>query len=255
MAIVDHYRGIALDIDGVLMRGAAAIPGAAAALEDLRARGLPVAFVTNNARRTPEEIAGWLGAAGMPAEADAVVTSALAAAALLEPGTRCLVIGMAGLRCALEARGCTLVREPGETDAVVVGLDEDLTYDALRRATLALAQGAHFVGTNADVTLPVQGGVAWPGNGAILAALTAATGREPLIAGKPRRPLFDAAARRLGAEPRLFVGDRVETDIAGAAAAGWDTALVLTGVSTRADAETAEPPPDHVLADLRGLLA
>jgi HAD superfamily hydrolase (TIGR01450 family) len=252
-AIVDRYAGVVFDVDGVLLRLHQPVDGAAESLAALRERGTAVAFVTNNASRTPAQVADTLTAAGLPADPAQVITSSTAAAQLLEPGTRCLVIGMDGLRTALADRGCPTVTEPEEADAVVVGWQVDLTWDDLRRATLAIARGARFVGTNADRTYPAPEGP-WPGNGATLAALTAASGRQPEIAGKPSPALFRAAAEHLPPGPLLMVGDRPETDLDGAAALGWDTALVLTGVTPAAEADAVRPRPSWVLQDLRGLL-
>jgi glycerol-1-phosphatase len=254
VAIADPYGSVALDIDGVLVRGHTAVPGAVDALDALRDRGKGVVLVTNNASRTPREIADWLGAAGFSVAAEEVVTSAHASARLLEPGTRCLVIGMAGLREALTDRGCRIEDDPAAAQAVVVGFDRTVCWDDLQRATAAIVGGARFVGTNADPSLPVEGGI-WPGNGAILAALETASGRRPEIAGKPHRPLFEAAAERLGDGPVLVVGDRVDTDIEGAAAIGWDAALVLTGVTDQATASRARPAPRFVVDSVADLLA
>ncbi len=252
-AIVDRYAGVVFDVDGVLLRLHQPIDGAAESLAALRQRGIAVAFVTNNASRTSAQVADALEAAGIAADAEQVTTSSTAAAQLLKPGTRCLVIGMDGLRTALADRGCPTVTEPDGADAVVVGLQTDLTWDDLRRATLALARGARFLGTNADRSYPAPEGP-WPGNGAILAALATASGRQPEIAGKPSPALFRAAAERLPAGPLLMVGDRPETDLDGAAALGWDTALVLTGVTPATEADAVRPRPTWVLQDLRALL-
>ncbi len=252
MALVDDYRGVVLDIDGVLCHGYVPVAGAAETLTALRERGIGIALVTNNASRTPMQIAGWLSGLDIHVAPDEVMTSAAAAAAMIAPGTRCLVIGMDGLRCALDQRGAVRTEDPAGAEAVVVGLDLDLVWDDLRRATLALNDGARFVATNADATFPSSEGL-WPGNGAVLAALTAATGRRPEVAGKPERALFDVAADRLGVAPLLMVGDRVETDIRGAAAVGWDTAVVLTGV-TGAE-EAAGAGATHVLDSVADLLA
>ncbi|MGH8895558.1 MAG: HAD-IIA family hydrolase [Egibacteraceae bacterium] len=253
VAICDRYAGILFDVDGVLLYIDEPIPGAPETLAALRERGLGIGFATNNASRTAEAVAAALRAAGVAASSSEVITSSVAAAELLEPGTRCLVIGMEGLVEPLRARGCVLVRAPADAQAVVVGWDRTLVWDDLRRATLALARGARFLGTNSDVTYPAREGP-WPGNGAVLAALTAATGRHPEIAGKPEPALYRTAAARLPSGPLLMVGDRPETDLAGAAALGWDTALVLTG-ATGADAvATVQPRPTWVLDDVRGLL-
>lgn len=248
-----RYAGLVLDLDGVVVRGGQAIPGAAGAIAALRAAGVGVAFATNNATRTPTQVAALLGRAGVPATPAEVVTSALAAADLLEPGTRCLVVGMDGLREALAARGCVEVRDPGLTDAVVAGLDQALTYDALRRATLALRAGARFVASNTDRTYPGPDGLE-PGAGAIVAALVTASDRRPEVAGKPHAPLYRTAAACLPDGALLMVGDRLDTDIDGAAALGWDTALVLTGVATPAEAAAARPRPTYVTASLAALV-
>lgn len=252
--LADAYAGVVLDLDGVVYLAAQPVPGAAETIAALHERGVAVAYATNNAARTRAEVAAQLVDMGIAATPDEVVTSSLAAAAMIAPGTRCLVIGTEGLREPLRDRGCVLVDEPGDADAVVVGLTYQLVWDDLRRATLALHRGARFVGTNADPTFPAPEGP-WPGNGAILAALAAASGRSPEIAGKPELPLFRAAAALLPEGPLLMVGDRPETDLVGARRLGWDTALVLTGVTTREAAAALDPQPTYVLDDLRGLLA
>jgi glycerol-1-phosphatase len=253
VALCDRYAGILLDVDGVVLHLDEPIPGAAETVTALRERGLGVGFVSNNASRTPEAIAAVMRVAGLEASSSEVITSAVVAAELLEPGIRCLVIGMEGLVRPLRARGCVLVRAPEDAQAVLVGWDRDLVWDDLRRATLALARGARFIATNSDVTYPTREGP-WPGNGAVLAALTAATGRQPEIAGKPEPAMFRAAAARLPSGPLLMVGDRPETDLAGATALGWDTALVLTGVTSRDAVADVQPRPTWVLDDVRGLL-
>lgn len=246
--LLDGYAGLVLDLDGVVVLGAALISGADSALAAVRDAGVGVEFVTNNATRTPEQVAAVLMEAGVAARAEEVATSAMAAAELLEPGTPCLVIGMEGLRRAVADRGCTEVAEPDRAEAVVVGLDRELRYDDLRRATLALRRGARFVAANTDRTFPALEGLV-PGAGAIVAALVAASDRQPEIAGKPYAPLFETAAAHLPPGRLLMVGDRLDTDIAGAAALGWDTALVLTGVSTAAEAAAADPPPPTYVAE------
>lgn len=251
--LVDRYAGVVLDLDGVLFRGDVPIPSAGPTVTALRDRGIGVVFATNNATRTPDNLVDHLARMGIDAHPDEVVTSSLAAAAMLEPGTRCLVVGMKGLQAALAERGCVEVDDPEQADAVVAGLDRDLTYDKLTRATWALTHGARFVGTNADATFPVPGGVQ-PGAGSILAALVAASGREPEIAGKPQAPLFEASAAKLPDGALLMVGDRVETDIVGAQLLGWDTALVLSGVTSADEAGKVDPAPTWVLDDVGGLL-
>lgn len=267
VGLFERYAGLALDIDGVLVRGGLALPGAPETLAELRRRGRPYVLVTNNASRTPAQIAGSLGERGFAVAEEEILSSPTAAARLLEPGTRCLVIGMDGLRTALAQRGCAFVDAPEEADAVVVGWDRNLVWDDLRRATIAIRRGARFIATNRDSTFPAAGEL-WPGNGATVAALVTASGREPEVAGKPEPALFRAAAERLPAGPLLMVGDRLDTDLAGAHALGWDTALVLTGVTAPEAARTGQrgaasaesrpaeqPRPTWVLQDVRGLLA
>lgn len=247
------YTGVVIDLDGVCYRGGRAIAGSRDAVVALRAAGIGLAFATNNATRTPQRTAEKLRSLGFDVDADEIVTSAIAAADLIEPGTRCLVIGMEGLRAALRERGCELVEDPDTAEAVVTGLDRDLTYDKLVAGTRALLAGARFVASNTDGSFPAADGIS-PGAGIISAALETATGRTPEVAGKPRATLFRSAAARLPDGDILMIGDRIETDLHGAAALGWDTALVLTGVTTRADADTADPAPTYVAADLASLV-
>lgn len=258
-SVISRYEGVVFDLDGVVYvsgegGGTRALPGAAKTVAAAREAGLSVAFMTNNASRTPADVVRELAQLGVPAEAAEVVTSGQAAVELLTPGSRCLVIGSDGLRSLLHEHDCVLVDDPAAVDVVVVGFTPDLVWDDLRRATLALARGARFVGTNADAAFPSSEGL-WPGNGAVLAALSSASGREPEVAGKPQTPMFQAAAERLGVARVLMVGDRAETDIVGAQAVGWDTALVLTGVTGREAAEALAPPPTYVVEGLEDLLA
>ncbi|MGI8575984.1 MAG: HAD-IIA family hydrolase [Egibacteraceae bacterium] len=250
--MAERYVGVVLDLDGVCYLGDEPIAGAPGAVAALRDAGLGVVFASNNSTRTPATMAERLSQMGIPADEDEIVSSALAGAELLEPGTVCLVVGMEGLHAALEARGCDITDDPDEAEALVVGLDKELTYETLARAAVALQRGARFVATNDDRSFPVADGV-WPGTGAILAALTATTGLEPETAGKPHATLFEAAARRLPDGPLLMVGDRVETDLVGAADCGWDTLLLLSGVTTADDIERDDPPSTYLLDSLADL--
>ncbi|MDX6254677.1 MAG: glycerol-phosphatase [Frankiales bacterium] len=242
-----RYDVALLDLDGVVYRGADPVPGAPEALTAARAAGMRLAFVTNNASRTPQQIVAHLGQLGVPARADEVVTSAHAAAALaaerLGPGGRVFVVGSDGLRDAVAGAGLVLV---GSYDAVpapqlvVQGFSPDLRYEDLAQAALAIAAGADWVATNTDATIPTSRGIQ-PGNGTLVAAVAAAAGRQPVVAGKPERALVDEAVRRSGAGRPLVVGDRLDTDIEGAVRADLDSLLVLTGVSTVADLLAADP--------------
>lgn len=241
------------DLDGVIYLADRALPGAAETVAAVRAAGLGVAFVTNNASRTPEEVAEKLSGMGVSVTVEEIVTSSQATARIIEPGTRCLVVGASGLRTVLDRRGCVAVDDPDDADAVVVGFTRDLVWDDLRRATLALRRGARYVATNGDVAFPSTEGLV-PGNGAVVAALNAASGRTPEIAGKPYPALFETVVERLPTGRLLMVGDRPETDIAGAHALGWDTVLVLTGVTAEEGTHGLDPAPTYILDSVADLL-
>jgi HAD superfamily hydrolase (TIGR01450 family) len=249
-----------VDLDGVIYTGQSAVPGAVSALAAARAAGLRLAFVTNNASRSPSAIAGQLSALGVTARAADVVTSAQAAASLIASrvpaGARVLVAGGIGLRLALRERGLRPVSTAAEGPAAVVqGYAPDLSYALLAEAALAVRAGALFVASNADATLPTARGLQ-PGNGSLLKVTETATGVRPLVAGKPEPPLHAEALARTGARRPLVIGDRLDTDIEGAERAGADSLLVLTGVSSPADAVLAPPErrPAFLAADLGGLL-
>ena len=258
MLLADAYQAFILDLDGVLFRGDQAIPAAAPTIDALRSAGKQVAFLTNNSARTPEQVAAKLGSLGIRASEEEVVTSAQATADLLKregPGSTVYVIGQDGVRTALAAAGLELIDgDASRSDFVVVGWDGDVTYEALRRATVLVRGGARLVATNADASYPAPGGELWPGAGAILAAVETASGRRATVVGKPNPPLFETAVARLGTREALMVGDRLETDIAGAAAAGLDAALVLSGVSEAADLLDHGVLPLAVLPDVGGLV-
>jgi HAD superfamily hydrolase (TIGR01450 family) len=250
-----------LDLDGVLYVGPDAVPGAPAAVASVRAAGMRVAYVTNNAARTPQAVAAHLSALGIPAAAEEVVTSAQAVAGLVAErvpaGAPVLVVGGEGLEAALTERGLRPVRSAGDEPlAVVQGFSPDVCWQMLAEGTYAVSAGVPWYASNLDRTLPTPRGLA-PGNGALVGVIAAATGRSPVAAGKPETPLHDEAVRRSGARRPLVVGDRLDTDIEGAHRAGVESLLVLTGVATPADLVHAEPGqrPSYVAEDLRtGLL-
>jgi 4-nitrophenyl phosphatase len=250
---------VCCDLDGVVWRGDEPIPGAGAAISDLRKAGLRVVFVSNNSSQPVGEVAAKLGAAGAPTATEDVVTSAVSAATMLasalDPGAPVLACAGPGVVEALEAAGLRPVTRPPAT-AVVVGLHRDFDFDELDRASAAVRAGARFVATNLDATYPVPGGMI-PGSGAIAAAVATAAGRAPEVAGKPDRPMVDLIRKRFGPKG-VVVGDRPSTDGALAAALGWPFALVLSGVTQR-DARPGgeaipEPPPPFVAADLAALV-
>lgn len=232
-ATLAAVRAVLVDMDGVLYLADERLPGAARLLGWLEERSFPFLLVTNNSSLSPEAYAAKLRRLGMPAPPERILTSAVATAELVaarHPGARVLVVGEEGLRQALEGAGLRVVEE--DPDLVVAGIDRAFTYQRGRAAALAIRRGAAFVGTNPDLTFPTPEGLV-PGAGAILAFLEAASGRRPLIVGKPERPLFEQALRRLGTRPEetLMVGDRADTDVEGARRAGLRTALVRTGVA------------------------
>ena len=238
----------ALDLDGVIWLADAPIPGAAEAVARLRAAGEPVVFVTNNSSQCVGDVEAKLARQGIPAEGD-VVTSARAAAALVEPGERVLVCGGPGVTEAIEERGATPVRD-GDADAVLVGFHRDFDYERLRIASTAVRRGARLLATNDDATYPTPDGPI-PGGGAILASIVTATGVSPIVAGKPNGPMADLVRARLGSEG-MMVGDRPDTDGRFARVLGYRFALVHTGVTLAH--EVVDPEPDVIAADLASLV-
>jgi glycerol-1-phosphatase len=254
------YDVALLDLDGVVYLGGKAVGGAIQALAEARRRGMRMAFVTNNASRTPSAIAAQLNGLGVPAEPDEVVTSAQAAARLLAErlpaGAPVLVVGAMGLRMAVRERGLRPVSTALERPAAVVqGYGPDVGYPLLAEGGLAVRAGAWFVASNADLTLPTARGLQ-PGNGSLVQVIAVATGQRPVVAGKPEPPLHAEAVERSGARRPLVVGDRLDTDIEGAVRVGADSMLVLTGVSQPADAvlAPARRRPSYLAHDLSGLL-
>lgn len=249
--------GWVLDLDGVLWLGDQPIPGAAEAVGLLRCAGRRLAFVTNNSYPTRRELQDKLERNGIdpgPGGED-LLTSAMAAASLVEPGERALLIGGPGVEEALHDRNVEVVHD-GRADAVVVGLNPRFDYSLLTKATGAISGGARLIATNDDATYPMPDGPI-PGAGAILASIVTASGATPQVAGKPCEPISRMTVARLG-DDGCCVGDRPETDGRFARALGYRFVLVLSGVTTAEDLPV-ELEPDGVYADLaaavRGLLA
>jgi 4-nitrophenyl phosphatase len=251
-------RGLLIDLDGVIYTGREPIPGAAGFLSEARRHGLQFLLVTNNSTTSPELVAERLCGMHIEVTATEILTSAQAAvayvAARAEPGARVRIVGEAGLHQAAEEEGLVIV-EDGQTSAdwVIAGLDRAFNYEKLTSATRAIIAGAHFVATNADALLPVEGGQVVPGAGSIVAAIQTATAVMPVVVGKPEPGLFEHGLRRLGGlrpDQVAMIGDRIDTDVVGGQRAGLRTILVLTGVTTPAEAITADPPPDAIAADL-----
>jgi len=241
----------ALDLDGVIWRGDAAIPGSAGAVAALRGKGERVVFLTNNSYERVDAYVAKLERVGVSASADDVVTSGQAAASLLERGTTALVCGGPGVVEALDAAGVKVVEE-GPADAVVVGWHSTFDYQRLTVATCAVLDGARLVGTNDDATYPTADGLI-PGGGALLAAVAYASGATPDVAGKPNRAMVDLVASRVG-PVEVMVGDRPDTDGLLARNMGARFALVLSGVTKESELPV-EPEPDLVAKDLAALIA
>jgi HAD superfamily hydrolase (TIGR01450 family) len=249
-----------LDLDGVVYVGPDAVPGVPDALADARKAGMRLGFVTNNAARTPDEVARHLVELGVPAEGSDVITSAMAAATVVAErfgtGARVLAVGGPGVAAALRAAGLTVVdRAEDRPQAVVQGYGREVGWPQLAEAVVAVRNGARHVATNADSTIPSPRGPL-PGNGAMVAVVRNVTGQEPLVTGKPDPAMHAECVRRTGAQRPLVVGDRLDTDIEGAARAGAASLLVFTGVTDPATLLAARPDhrPDLLSADAAGLL-
>ncbi|MEU3356446.1 HAD hydrolase-like protein [Streptomyces sp. NPDC037389] len=255
------YDTALLDLDGVVYAGGEAIAYAVESLGTARDGGMHLAYVTNNAARTPETVAGHLTELGVPAAPGDVITSAQAVARLmsdqLPSGARVLVIGSEGLWVALRERGLVPVESLDDDPAAVVqGYGgPDMPWSRLMEASYAVARGLPWFASNTDLTIPSARGIA-PGNGSAVEVVRIATGADPQVAGKPLPPMHRETILRTGAERPLVVGDRLDTDIEGAFAGGVDSLLVLTGVTTAARLLAARPEhrPTFVAEDLRGLL-
>ncbi|MET9804588.1 HAD-IIA family hydrolase [Streptomyces sp. NPDC006368] len=262
VALSEAYDTALLDLDGVVYAGGEAISHAVEALGVARDGGMHLAYVTNNALRTPDAVAAHLTELGVPARAEDVITSAQAVARLVSDqvpqGSRVLVIGGEGLRVALRERGLVPVESADdEPVAVVQGYGgPDLPWSRFAEASYAVARGVPWFASNTDLTIPSPRGIA-PGNGAAVEVVRIATGADPQVAGKPLPPMHRETILRTGARKPLVVGDRLDTDIEGAFNGGVDSLLVLTGVTDPAQLLAAVPEhrPTYVDRDLRGLPA
>nr|WP_210732305.1 HAD-IIA family hydrolase [Cellulomonas denverensis] len=258
--LAERYDLALVDLDGVAYKGHEPIAGAAAGLSGARAAGMRLVFVTNNASREPGSVAEQLTGLDIPAQAGDVMTAAQACAQLLasrlSPGAKVLVVGGAGMFTAVREAGFTIVESADDRpDAVAQGFAPELGWTQLAEAAYAVAGGAWFVASNLDLSLPTARGFA-PGNGALVGTVTAATGVRPDSAGKPASTMYELAVQRAGAANPLVVGDRLDTDLAGARTGGYAGLHVLTGVSTGRDDVLADAGfrPHYIAADLGELL-
>jgi len=256
-----RIKSLIIDMDGVLWRSDAAIGDLAAIFDRIRERGLKFVFATNNSTKTSEQYVARLKEFGVEAEPWQVVTSSQAAAHAMAQkfpaGTKVFMIGEDGLRIPLEERGFEILspEDAPQAQAVVMGLDRGFSFEKAVEAALLVRNGVPFYATNPDKTFPTPRGLI-PGAGAWYSVVTTATEVHPIVAGKPFPFLMELSLEKLGTknEETLVVGDRIDTDIAGGQAVGCPTALVLTGVSTREQAENWKPKIDFVVEDLATLI-
>ena len=256
--IADNYDSLLLDLDGVVYRGKAAVPGAVEAINRAQEMGKQVAYITNNASRTPEGIAKQLVELGIPAEPGQIVGAARAGVKLLASkipaGSKVLVVGGEGLRVEVENLGFSVVGSVDDAPAAVIqGFSPDVGWKELAEAAFAIQAGAVWVATNQDWTLPLEKGIA-PGNGTLVGAVHTAAGILPEFAGKPFAPIFEEAMS-LDLGRALVIGDRLDTDIKGASNFGLDSVCVLTGIATRKEllGAKSDERPTFILDDLSEL--
>ncbi len=259
--IREGFDGLVCDMDGVLYRGGRTIPGAPEAIHSLRGSGIEILFCTNNSRSTVQDYVDRLEAMGIPAGPDDILTSAGVVTEVLKHGSTtgsAYVVGGPGLLEAVTAAGFDIVTDPEieRVDLVTVGWDPRFDYAMMRVAANAVRDGARFVASNSDASFPAEDGF-WPGAGAILASIEVASGRRAEVVGKPHASMLDMIEERLAGRRIAAIGDRPDTDLAGASQRGWATILVLSGVTHRSDVDGIQPAPDLVLdsiADLPALL-
>ncbi|NOT06323.1 MAG: HAD-IIA family hydrolase [Anaerolineales bacterium] len=258
-----NIKALILDMDGVIWKGDAPIGDLPATFNRIRERGLKFVFATNNGTKTPEEYQEKLRELGVEVEPWQIVTSALGIAFMLSAtrkyprGTKIFMIGEDGIRVALEEKGFEILstEDAPQAQVFVMGIDRTINFMKVAEATLLVRAGIPFYTTNTDKTFPTPRGEI-PGSGSWLSVITSATGVEPIVAGKPFPFLMELSLERLGTtkEETLVVGDRLETDIAAGQSVGCPTALVLSGVSTKAQADAWMPRMDVIAESLSGLV-
>lgn len=247
-----------IDLDGVLYRGKAALPGVSEFFDWIRANNHSYSLVTNNATRTPKGVAKQLEEYGIAVAERDIMTSAIGSARWLRgqtpDGARVQALGGPGLFQALYGPEGRFTPDWSEPEWVVAGLDQDLTYSKLTNACLAIQRGAKFVATNPDTTLPTEEGIV-PGAGSIQAVISLVTGTTPVVIGKPEPVLYEMALRSMDCDGDVIViGDRLDTDILAGQRINATTALVLTGVSTREQAERGDIKPDYIFENLNDMV-
>ncbi|SES65223.1 4-nitrophenyl phosphatase [Salinibacillus kushneri] len=248
-----NYKGYLIDLDGTMYLGKEKIPYAQEFIAALNEKNIPHLFVTNNSSKRPDQVAEKLREMDIPAESDQVFTTSMATATFMaqkKQNANVYAIGEVGLLDAISDQQLELVDEGA--DFVVVGIDRDITYEKLAKGCLNLNQGAQYISTNADVTIPTERGFL-PGNGSLTAVLEVATGQKPTFIGKPEPIIMQQALAKLGLakEETLMVGDNYPTDIKAGMTAGLDTLLVLTGVTKKEDLQNVDQQPTYVVNNLK----
>lgn len=249
------YKGYLIDLDGTVYRGKERIPSAEIFVKKLQERGIPHLFVTNNATKTPQEVAHFLtNHCQLEVHADEVYTSGMAAVDYVRehyPQARTLIVGEKALRQQAAAAGLPVVDE--EVEVVIQALNREATYATLEKASTAIRNGAVFITTNADTNIPTERGFL-PGSGALTAFLKTSTQKNPVIIGKPYAPIMEGALKRIGLTKQevVMVGDNYNTDILAGIHYGMDTLLTLTGFTRREDLVGKDELPTHIVEDLSG---
>ena len=258
--VLGNFETLLLDLDGVVYEGGRAIVDATESITTLKAMGVQIGYITNNASRTSQAIAEQLRSFGLELKVEDVITSAQAGAELLKQivpaGSKVLVVGGEGLRSNVSLAGFEIVESSQDSPAAVIqGFDPSVGWKQLAEASYAIQRGAKWVATNQDWTIPREEGLA-PGNGTLVSAVHTAVGQLPVVAGKPEQAIFDTALTHFGSSSAIYVGDRLDTDVLGANRAGIGSALVMTGVTTRKELLAAKPDsrPAYILGTLKGLL-
>jgi HAD superfamily hydrolase (TIGR01450 family) len=259
--VLDNFETLLLDLDGVIYEGGRAIVNSVESISALQAKLTQVGYITNNASRTSEAIAEQLRSYGLELEAEDVITSAQAGAGLLKQivpaRSKVLVVGGEGLRSNVLLAGFQIVESSKDSPAAVIqGFDPSVGWKQLAEASYAIQNGAKWVATNQDWTIPREEGLA-PGNGTLVSAVHTAVGQLPVVAGKPEKAIFETAMSHFGSSSAVYVGDRLDTDVLGANRAGIGSALVMTGVTTRKELLAAKPDsrPAYILETLKDLLS
>ncbi|MCK4841184.1 MAG: HAD-IIA family hydrolase [Methylococcales bacterium] len=264
MQTLNNVQALIIDMDGVLWNGSEALPGLQSFFKSLRRHQLAFILATNNASLTQSQYITKLATMGVSVSINEILTSSMATATylaeLVDPlSTSIFVIGEQGLRQPLTEKGFSLIDcypcpDNKAADFVVCGLDRNLTWDKLSNASLHLNAGAKFIASNADTSLPTERGTIL-GNGAILAALEAATQSAPTIIGKPEAIMYQQAMKVLNVNPEytIAIGDRLNTDILGAVNTGIRSIMVLTGISTEADLHSIDYQPSWIMPDIQAI--